>query len=220
MTTLAVASRRLELVAEGLSTTLERRALPPHASDLEPRDLSDAEAVTLALFSDASDGTTLDDREEKVALAGVLRFHAIRLGGAEPKWQKAIAAFSRTFGSERWRLGAALLLEKPSMLTPGERRHLATRKVQLRRELEVAKAIARDALGGLLPANTPHATRFANDSEIAKAKADGRVAPATLVRYGDTWFYADPRDLEDLARRRKRWSRRGVSAKPKKRRTT
>lgn len=189
MSTLSRLSRDLARVVDRLSTRIERDTLPESAAEVAAPDLSDAEAVALALFAEAGPGTDIAHREEKIALAGVIARRARAGRARHPNWRGAIERICPSWGGPRWRLGIALLFERPGLIPAAERAVLRRDRRRATQEWQQCVEIARLALAGVLPVNTPGADRFATDSEIAFAKAEGRVTPATLVRYGDHWFY-------------------------------
>ena len=188
MTRLAQAGRDLARAADRLATAMERRTLPESAVELDNEDLSILEQLAVALFAEGRPGSGAEEREEKVALASVIAGRA-GAGGRASAWDRAIRLTCPAYGGPRWRAGAALLFERPALLTAPERHQVTAGGAGLRRELAQAREVAGAALRGELPRNTPDANAVVSEVEIAAAKAAGLVTPASLVRYGDHWFY-------------------------------
>jgi len=178
-----------------LAAKLERKVLPTSARELSNADLSDHEALTLAIFAECRAGDGSDERQEKVALAGVLGRRANSKRPRSPAWRSVIEKEVPAYRGPRWQIGAALRFERAALLSSDLRRELEQDQPRLNRHLVQATEIADLALSGSLPRNTPDADRFASEGEIADAKARGQVAPSSLVHYGDHWFYAARRSV-------------------------
>jgi len=177
-------------VTDRLAGKLERKVLPDSARELTNADLSDAEALVLALFAEGRVGDGVDEREEKIALARVLEQRATHGRRGSASWGRAIEQHLPTYRGPRWQIGAAIRFERMAMLTPELRAQWQAQQAALRRHYQQAVGIADLALAGVLPINTPAVDHFASATELADAKARGLVVPSTLVQYGDHAFFA------------------------------
>ena len=190
MSTLRAPGSALWRVTDRLAGTLERKALPNSARELTNGDLSDAEALVLALFAEGRVGDGVEEREEKIALARVLQQRATSGRKRELHWARAIEEYLPTYRGPRWQIGAAIRFERMAMLTPELRTQWQAQHASLLRHYQQAVAVADLALGGVLPINTPTVDHFASATELTDAKARGLIVPSTLVQYGDHAFFA------------------------------
>jgi hypothetical protein len=177
-------------VTDRLAGKLERKVLPHSARELTNADLSDTEALVLALFAEGRVGDRADEREEKIALARVLEQRAATGRTGSTRWGRAIEQHLPSYRGPRWQIGAAIRFERMAMLTPELRAQWQEQQARLRGHYRQAVEVADLALAGVLPINTPAVDRFASATELTDAKARGLVVPSTLVQYGDHAFFA------------------------------